>query len=80
VSEEKWIEVNGAKIEVTYFNECVALARELDWVSSIAPKKPDHSHCSICNITLSSSERDMVDCFTAKEDFLCQYCFENFLK
>lgn len=73
-----WVEVNGARIERTFFEENVCEARSYTWKQVEFPASSEHIHCIICGIAIGSR--------TAPTFFwesvggpVCSYCYPRFV-
>jgi len=69
-----YVDVNGAKIERSYFEDNVAEAQECDW-SPAVEVSGDHVHCIVCGLAMPRG----ICAFRADSRWLCQYCMEHFV-
>lgn len=75
-----WVEVNGARIEKTFFDANVAEAKECKW-SLIRPSDSSgHVHCMICNITIQRESVTKERLYKSKAGHLCAYCHDHFVR
>lgn len=71
----EYVDVNGAKIERSYFDDNVAEAREYDWLL-VGAISDDHVHCIVCDVAMSRGK----SAFRAGNKWLCRYCMEHFVR
>lgn len=77
VGVSKWVQVQGAKIERTFFGENLAEAKSYKWEKKEFPKTQDHSHCIICDLTIPQEDQALY--YKSKGGWLCAYCYDHFL-
>jgi hypothetical protein len=69
-------EVNGAKIEKTFFDGNVKEARCYDWsLEQLSPDR-EHAHCIVCEVTIKQG----VAAYRSRGGWLCTYCYDHFVK
>ncbi len=71
----KWIMVNGAKIERSFFEENVSEARSYSWIKTHWKAAEGHGHCMVCGLTISGKDI----CYRSKGGWLCGYCYDKFV-
>ncbi len=70
----EYVDVNGAKIERSYFDDNVAEAHEYEW-SLVREISDDHVHCIVCDVAVSRG----MSAFRSGSKWLCKYCMEHFV-
>lgn len=74
----EWIEVNGAKIEKTFFNENVEEARSYEWTVSDLPSS-GHTHCMVCGLAMPTSGGLQQTAYRSLGGWVDGYCYEHFV-
>ena len=75
-----WIEVNGARVEVGFFNANVREAKSYDWVEIRAADLAEHVHCMICGATIAPQSTTTPRAYKSKGGYVCAYCYDHCLK
>lgn len=75
---EEWVEVNGARIERTFFDENVLEARSYTWKQEELPACSEHVHCIICGIAIGSITASTIYWKSAGGP-VCSYCYPRFV-
>ncbi len=71
------VEVNGAKIDKDFFEENLKEARSVNWQKNIFLQKNNHSHCVICQKTISKKDASV---YNSSIGWLCNYCYRSFIE
>lgn len=71
---EDYIEVGGARIERSYFEESVAEAREMSWHPATVPDQDEHVHCFICWKAIPWEPKPRAAVFRSRGGWLCGDC------
>lgn len=74
----EWIEVNGARIEKSFFDENVAEAQSYDWGKSDLPLS-GHVHCMICGLAMPDPVRPEKTAYKSRGGWVDEYCYEAFV-
>ena len=71
----EYVEVNGARVEKSYFEANLVEARALDWRPATISVADDHQHCLICDVSLPHD----TCAHRADGRWVCTYCRLRFL-
>ncbi len=71
-----FVQVNGAKIEKTFFDENVKEAQGYDWSLQKLPPDREHAHCIVCDVTIEQG----IPAYKSRGGWLCPYCYDHFVK
>lgn len=69
--------VNGGWIEPKFFVENFREANETSWTLAQPSAIDDHTHCLICQVTLTSNSKEKI--YTSGFSYLCNFCYSNFI-
>jgi len=71
-----FVEINGATIEKTFFDENVNEARSYNWSLQQLPPNREHAHCIVCDVTIAQG----ISALKSRGGWLCPYCYDHFVK
>jgi hypothetical protein len=75
---EKYVFVNGAKIDRQYFKDNILEAKRLVWQEIQSGNILNHHHCMICSMAISSKTYETA--YHSGYRWLCDYCYDHFIK
>ncbi len=75
----EWVEVNGARIEKSYFEKNVREARGYKWMKIRTTTLAKHVHCMICGVAIDSGS-STATAYASNGHCTCTYCHDHFLK
>lgn len=74
-----WIEINGAKIERSFFDANVREAKGYDRAEIHVNDLTAHVHCVICGVTIDPNSLPPIRAYKSKGGHVCGYCYDHFL-
>jgi len=72
----EFIDVNGARIERTLFEDNVEEARDCVWHPAPYSQADNHTHCIVCIIAISAGD----SAFQSGMRWLCRYCHTTYVE
>ena len=75
---EKYVFVNGAKIDRQYFKDNILEAKRLIWQEIQSGNILNHHHCMICSVAIPSKTHETA--YHSEYRWLCDYCYDHFIK
>jgi hypothetical protein len=76
MEENESVEINGAKMDRTYFEANVKDAKSVKWNRAVIPLDVDHRHCIICEFAMSAGTQS----FRSSTGWLCESCFVKYVE
>lgn len=74
------VEVNGAKVERRFFEDCVREAKSYAWVKTDPGGiQNGHAHCIICNDIIDSNGCNYAVAYHSLGGWLCPMCYTEYV-
>jgi hypothetical protein len=76
----EFIDINGARIEKSFFEQNVREAKTYYWAETDSSKLEKHVHCLVCSSAIGGKTSIPEKLYRSSGGRLCSYCYEHFVK